>query len=182
LLVHKQDDVKVNVPVLAHDESTSGNSNEQTENGKSGGAVDKTSQSSWDGSSTEHDGEKDACTEFVASRSKDETHEDGSSHTDNRGSPELLLGKVKGDLDFRKEGGNREPDEKGNEETPPRAMEGSHVRASKTAKLDLGSLVILVRVDRDRVGLVLLNLLRLKWEVKRKKASEIVLCRLIQNT
>jgi hypothetical protein len=146
---------------LAHDKGTSGNTNEKAENGKSGGAVDKTSQSSWDGSNAEHDGEKNTGTELVATRSKDETHEDGSPDTDNGGSPEFLLGKVKGDLDFRKEWGNGEPDEKGNEETPPRAVEGSHVRASKTAKLDLGGLVILVRVDVDRVRLVLLEFLRL---------------------
>jgi hypothetical protein len=148
-------------PVLAHDEGTSGDTNEETENGKSSGAVDETSQSSWDGSSAEHDGEKDAGTELVATRSKDETHEDGSSDTDNGGSPELLLGEIKGVLDLRQERGNGEPDEESNEETPPRAVEGSHVRASKTAKLDLSSLVILVRVDGDRVGLVLLDLLGL---------------------
>jgi len=48
----------------------------------------------------------------------------------------LLFGKTEGDLDFTEQGSNGKPNEKGNKETPPRAVEGSHVGTSKTAKLD----------------------------------------------
>ena len=146
---------------MAHDESTSGDTNKETKDGKSSSTVDKTGHGSWDRGSTEDNGEKNTRTIFVASRSKDETHKDCSTNSNNRRSPDFLLGNFEGILDLRKERSNGKPDEESNEETPPRAVEGSHVWAGKAAKLDLRGLVILIWVDTDGIGLVFLDLLRL---------------------
>jgi len=152
---------KFNLPELAHDESTSRDTNKETKDGKSSSTVDKTGHGSWDRGSTEDNGEKNTRTIFVASRSKDETHKDCSTNSNNRRSPDFLLGNLEGILDLRKERSNGKPDEESNEETPPRAVEGSHVWAGKAAKLDLRGLVILIWVDIDGIGLVFLDLLRL---------------------
>jgi hypothetical protein len=142
-------------PVLAHDEGTSGGSNEQTENSKTGSVVDKTSAGSWDGSTAKDNGEKDTGSDLVTEGTEEETHEDGSTDTDDRRGPELLLVQAQGDLDLGKKRSNGEPDEKGNEETQPREVEGSHVGTREVAKLDLISSVILIRVDDKSVRIVL---------------------------
>ena len=148
-------------PVLAHDEGTSGNTNEQTKDGKASGTVDETSERRRDGRSAEDDGEEDAGSELVAGGSEEETHEDGSGDADNRRSPDLLLGQVEGRPDLREKRSDGEPDEEGDEETPPRAVEGTHVWAGEVAQLDLAGLVILVGVDLQGVSLILFHLLRL---------------------
>merc|ERR1719446_462476 len=145
-------------PVLAHDEGTSGGTNEKTKDPKTGGVVDKTGAGGRDGSTAKDGGHRNTGTPLIASRSEDETHEDGSSDSSNGGSPDLLLGKVKILLDLGQERSNGEPDEEGNEETPPRHVEGSHVGAGERTKLDGGGLVILVRIDIDPVLVVLLPL------------------------
>ena len=154
-------------PVLAHDEGSTGNSNEQTEDSKSFGRVDKSSAGGGDARNAQNDAEEDTGTVLVAGGSKNETHEDGSSDTDDGGRPDLLLGQAKRVLDLRKERSDGEPDEEGNEEAPPRAVEGTHVRAREVAQLDLGGLVILVGIDVQDVRLVLLDLLGLSiWTGK----------------
>ena len=69
-----------------------------------------------------------------------------------------MLGEAKIGLDFSQERGNGEPNEESNEETPPRHVECTHVRASKRTKLDGGGLVVLVGVNIDIVLVVLLPL------------------------
>jgi len=145
-------------PVLAHDEGTSGGSNEKTKDGESSSGVDKTSAGGRDGGSAQDDGHRNTGSPLIAGRSEDETHEDGSSDSGNGGSPDFLLGEAKIRLDLSQERSDGEPDEESNEETPPRHVEGSHVRAGKGTKLDGGGLVILVRIDVDEVLVVLLPL------------------------
>ena len=60
---------------------------------------------------------------------------------------QISLDKRESSTDLGKKRSDGEPDEKGNEETQPREVEGSHVRAGEAAKLDLGGSVILIRVD-----------------------------------
>ena len=93
---------------------------------------------------------------LVTQGTKEETHEDGSTNTDNARGPDFFLGKRESSTDLGKKRSDGEPDEKGNEETQPREVEGSHVRAGEAAKLDLGGSVILIRVDVKGVGVVLL--------------------------
>ena len=140
------------------DEGSSGRSDEQTKDGKTGGVADGSGKGGRDGGEAKDGSHRDTGTELVTGRSKDETHEDGSTYTDNGGSPDLLLGESKIVTDLREKRGDGEPDEESAEETPPRAVEGTHVRAGKRAKLDGGSLVILVRVDINVVGVVFLPL------------------------
>ena len=78
--------------------------------------------------------------------------------------PELRLREAEGSLDFWQERGNGEPDEEGNEKGKPSAVESSHVRAFEAEHLDFSGLVILVGVNTDIVGIVLLPLLRLREE------------------
>jgi hypothetical protein len=94
-------------PVLAHDETTSGHSNEKTQHGKAGGIL------------AEHSSEKDASAVLIAGGSKDESHENGSSNTDDARSPDFFVGEVEILSNFRQKGSNGEPNEKGDEETPP---------------------------------------------------------------
>ena len=143
-------------PVLAHDEGSSGNTNEKTKDGESGGAFDETSTGSGDRGEAEDGSEKNTGTELVTGRSKNETHEDGSTYTDNVGGPKLFLGEIKSVLDLSEKRSNGEPNEKGNEKAPPRAVEGTHVGAGEVAKLDLSGLVVLVGIDVHSVSIILL--------------------------
>lgn len=145
-------------PVLAHDEGTSSGTNEETENPKSGGGLDGSGKGGRDGSTAQDGGHGNTGSPLIASRSEDETHKDGSTNSGNGGSPDFLLGKVKILLDLGQERGDCEPNEEGNEETPPGHVEGTHVRASHGAKLDGGSLVVLVGIDINPVLVVLLPL------------------------
>ena len=70
----------------------------------------------------------------------------------------MFLFKSKGVLDLTKKRGNGEPDEEGDEKSPPRAVEGPHVWAREVAELDLGRSVILVWVDLKGVLVVLFPL------------------------
>lgn len=117
-------------PVLAHNEGSSGGTDEETKDSESGSAVDKTGAGSGDGGSAQESGHGDSCSPLITGGSEDETHCDGSSDTNNGRSPDLLLAQSKILLDLGKKRGNGEPDEKGNEETEPREVEGSHVGAS----------------------------------------------------
>jgi hypothetical protein len=58
---------------------------------KSGG-VDETSTGSGDGGEAEHNGEENAGSVLVAKRPEDETHHNGTSNTNDRRSPDVLLG------------------------------------------------------------------------------------------
>jgi len=145
-------------PVLAHDEGTSGGTNEKTKDGKASGGLDKTSAGGGDGSETEDGSHRNTGSPLVTGRSEDETHEDSTSDSDNGGSPDFLLGQTKIDLDLGKKRSNGEPNEEGDEKSPPGAVEGSHVRAGEGTKLDSGGLVILVGVDLNGVFRVCLPL------------------------
>lgn len=139
---------------MAGDEGTASETDEETDNGQTSGGVDEAGQGSWDGSPAKDHGKWDSWSVLVAHRTEKETHEDGSSDTNNGGGPDLLLGEPKGILDLTKKGGDSEPDEEGNEKSPPRVVKCSHVRAGKVAKLDLRGSVILVGVDGKDVRLV----------------------------
>jgi hypothetical protein len=147
---------------LATDKGSSGNTNEKTKDIKSSSSVDKTSAADRNCSKAQNDTEKDTGTPFVTTRTKDETHKDGTTNTNNVRSPKVLLGEVKGFLDFWQERGDREPDEESNKKGEPRAVECSHVRTLEAKHLDLSGFVILVRVNTDIVGIVLLPLRRLR--------------------
>jgi len=143
-------------PVLAHDEGTSSGSNEQTEDGKVGSVGHQTSAGGWDGSTAKDGGEKNTWSDLVTEGTEEETHENGSSDTDDRRGPDFLLGQIQSGTDLGKKRGNGEPDEEGNEETQPGEVEGSHVWAREVAKLDLISSVILFGVDLKLVRVVFL--------------------------
>ena len=151
-------------PVLAHDKSTSSNSNEKTKDGESFSGVDQSGAGGRDGCTAKNDGKEDTGSVLVASRSESETHKDGSSDTDNGRSPDLFLGQAESLLDFGEKRSNGEPNEKGDKERPPRAVEGTHVGTGEVAELDFLGLVILVRIDLQDISLVLLDFLRLKRE------------------
>ena len=68
----------------------------------------------------------------------------------------MLLGQTKGGTDLTEKRGNSEPDEESDEETPPRAVEGSHVGTREVAELDLTGSVILFGIDLKGVLVVLL--------------------------
>ena len=143
-------------PVLAHHKGTSSNTNEETKDGKASGTVDKSSTGSRDGSSTEDKGKEDTGSILVTEGSEEETHEDGSTNTNNGGGPDFLLANTQVITDLREQRSNSEPDEEGNEETRPRVVESTHVGASKRHQLDLSGLIILIRVNFDMVLRVLL--------------------------
>jgi len=143
-------------PVLAHHKCTSGGSNKETENGKAGSARDKTGTGGRDGREAKDSSEKNTGSDFIAQWTKEEAHEDGPPNTDNTRGPKFLLGKSESNLDFGKKRGDGKPDEESNEETQPRKVEGSHVWAREVAKLDLGSFIILLRIDFKCVSIVLL--------------------------
>jgi len=143
-------------PVLAHDKRSSGDSNEKTQGSKSTGTVDSTRAGSRNGGQAQNDGHERARTKLVAKGTEKKAHKDGTSNTDDGRGPNLLLGKAESGTDLREERRNGEPDEKGDEETPPGAVEGSHVGSREVAELDFGRLVILVGIDSDRVRAVLL--------------------------
>lgn len=151
-------------PVLAHDEGTTDEADEETEDDESSGRVDEAGAGGGDGAAAQDHGEEDTGTVLVAHRAEDETHADGTGDGDDGGGPDLLLGDAKVRADLGKKRGDGEPDEEGNEEAPPRAVEGAHVRAGEVAKLDLLGLVILVGVDLEDVGLVLLGLRLYKYK------------------
>ena len=94
---------------------------------------------------------------LVAHGPINKTHENGSGHGANVGSPDVLLGHAQRGLDFGKKGRNGEPDEEGREESHPGAVEGAHVGTFEAEELDFGGLVILIGVDLEVVGLVLLD-------------------------
>ena len=145
-------------PVLAHDEGAADEADEETENNQAGGGVDEAGAGRGDGAAAQDHGEEDAGAVLVAQRAEDEAHADGASDGNHRRGPDLLLGDAEVGTDLGKEGGDGEPDEEGDEEAPPRAVEGAHVRAGEVAKLDLLGLVVLVGVDLEDVRLVLLGL------------------------
>lgn len=155
----------MHLPCLATDEGSSGNTNEKTKDVEPCSTVDETSAAHWNCSTTQHSTEKDTGTIFVTTRTKDETHKDGSTDTDNVRSPEILLREVNGFLDFGQERGNGEPNEERNEESKPGAVESSHVRALEAEHPNLSGSIILVGVNIDVVGIVLLPLLRLSERV-----------------
>lgn len=76
-------------------------------------------------------------------------------------SPNFFLGKIKSDLNLWKKRGNGEPSEESNEKRPTRAVGGSHMWAGEVAELNLHSLVILIWIDFNGIGLVLSHLLKL---------------------
>ena len=145
-------------PVLAHDEGAADEADEETEDDEAGGGIHKAGAGGGDGAAAQDHGEEDAGAVLVAERAEDEAHADGAGDGDDRREPDLLSVDADVGADLREERGNGEPDEEGNEEAPPRAVEGAHVRAGEVAKLDLLGLVILVGVDLEDVGLVLLGL------------------------
>jgi len=80
------------------------------------------------------------------------------SHAGNRTGPNFFLGNAQIATDFTQEWPNSKPYKKGNEETPPRTVKGSHVRTTERTKADLAGLVILVcsNANRNQWGELLL--------------------------
>ena len=115
-------------PELTHDEGTSSNTNEETKNGESSGSFDQSGHGGRDGGEAKDDSHQDTGSVLVTGGSKDETHKDSSSNPNNRGSPDFFLGESESVADLREQRSDGEPDEKSNKETPPRAMESTHVR------------------------------------------------------
>jgi hypothetical protein len=120
-------------PVLPHDEASACNTDEETNNSESIGGFDETCAGCGDGGDTEHDHEENTGSVLVAHGSQNETHHDGTSDTNDRRSPDILLGDPESVFTLGKERSDGEPDEKGNEEASPRAVEGAHVWTAKTA-------------------------------------------------
>ena len=145
-------------PVLAHDEGTTGDTDEETDYSKAGGRVNDTSQGGGDGGEAKNDHEEDTGTVLVAEGTQEETHEDGSTDSEDGGCPNLLLVEADSVTDLGQEWSDGEPDEEGDEEPPPRAVKGSHVWTGKAAKLNFLGTVILIRIDLDGIGLVFLPL------------------------
>lgn len=145
-------------PVLAHDKGSSSGSDEETKDPKAGSIVDKTGTGGRNGSTAKNNGHRDTGSPLITGRAKDETHENCSSDSSNGRSPDLLLGEGKIISDFREKRGDGEPDEEGNEETPPGHVEGTHVGTGERAELDSSGSVILVGIDINVVRVVLLPL------------------------
>ena len=138
-------------PVLAHDECTTGGANEKTEDGKASRTVHQSSAGRGNGGTAQDDSHQDTRPVLVTHGAEEETHKDRSTNTGNGRRPDLLGGQIEIGTDLGKEGGNSEPDEKGNEETHPRAVEGTHVGTGEVTELDFLGLVILVGVDLTNV-------------------------------
>ena len=68
----------------------------------------------------------------------------------------MLLRNSQCGLNLGEERGDGEPDEEGSEESHPGAVEGAHVGTGEAEELDFGGLVVLVGIDLEVVGLVLL--------------------------
>ena len=100
--------------------------------------------------------EKCFCSELVAQWTEEEAHKDGASDANDGRGPDLLRRQVERHADLLEKRRDGEPDEEGNKEGPPSAVEDSHVGAGERAHLDLRGLVVLIRVDSDVVRLVLL--------------------------
>jgi hypothetical protein len=83
-------------------------------------------------------------------------HENGSTDTNDGRGQDLLGFQLQRGADLGKKRGDGEPDKERDEETPPRAVVGTHVGAGETAKLDFRGLVSLVGVDVKTVLRVLL--------------------------
>ncbi len=151
-------------PVLAHDESGSSKTNEETGDGKRSGTVDKTDEGTGDRSSHEYTSHQNTGSELITKGSKNKTHDDGSGNGANVGGPDILLADVERNLYLGKKRGDGEPNEESNEESPPRAMESTHVGSGEVAKLDFGCLIILVGVNLTDVSLVFLELVVLMFD------------------
>ena len=67
----------------------------------------------------------------------------------------MLFGKTDGIFDLSEKRSDSEPDEEGNEETPPREVECSHVRTREVTQLNLGRLIVLLWVDSKYVRIIL---------------------------
>lgn len=80
-----------------------------------------------------------------------------------------MLGKTKGRLHFWEQRSNREPNKEGDEESEPRKVECSHVRAGKVAQLNLGGSIILKRIDGASIGLVWLRVFDLKKRMRTRE-------------
>lgn len=141
---------------MTHDKGRSTETNEETKDAKLSGALNQTSHCTGNRSRSENNSHQNSCSVFIAKRTIHKAHEDGTSHRANVGSPNLLLGKVKCDLDFGQKWSNGKPDEEGSEETHPTEVEGPHVRSLEGEELDFLSLVILAGIDLDVVCIIFL--------------------------
>ena len=158
---------------MTHDECSSGNTDEQTKDDETGRGVDQTGTGGGDGCHTKDDCEQNTGSDLGTERTKDETHDDGTSDSDDVGCPNLFLGQAESVADFGQKRSDGEPDEECDEESPPGAVECSHVWTCKVAQLDFGGLVILVGIDVDGVLRVLFpfSLLK-KITLARKRLRE----------
>ena len=143
-------------PVLTHHKTATSNANEETKDHKTCCTVDKSCTGSGNGSNTKDQHEQNTGTVLVTEGSKEETHEDGSTNTNNGGGPHFLFGNTQVITDLRKQRSNGKPNEESQEKGRPGEVESTHVGASKRHQLDLSGLVILIRVNFDMVLRVLL--------------------------
>jgi hypothetical protein len=125
---------KATCPILAHDEGSTGDTDKKAQDIQAGCRLDESCTSRRDGSSTKNDRKEYPCAVDVAKRPKNKPHQNGPADTCNGRSPHFLLGQVKIVTDLREERRDGEPNKEGDQEGPPRAVEGSHVRSSKAAK------------------------------------------------
>ena len=63
---------------------------------------------------------------------------------DNVGRSHILRRQSQRIANFRQQGGNGKPNEKGNKERPPRVVKGPHVGSGKTAQFQFRRLVVIV--------------------------------------
>lgn len=143
-------------PELARHKRGTSNTNGGTKGRQTSSRVDKADARRGKGSNTEQETHKDTGSQLVTQGPHEETHQNSRTNTNNVGRPHILLGDTNVVTDFAQKGGNGEPNEKGNEETPPRTVKGTHVGTTERAELDLGSTVVLVGVDGNAVLRVLL--------------------------
>jgi hypothetical protein len=87
---------------LTRDEGTSGNTNEETKYGEFSSRLDQSGHGG-EGGGANDDSHQDTGSVLVTCESKDETHEDSSCNTNNRGSPDFFFGESESVTDLREE-------------------------------------------------------------------------------
>ena len=142
---------------MAHNEGGSSKSNKETNHGQGGGTVHDTSECAGNRGEGEDESHGNTGSILITKRSVDETKEDSSGDRANVRSPNILLGNAKGFLHLGQKRSDGEPNKESDEEAEPGAVEGTHVRAGEGEELDFRGFVILVGIDSEVVGRVLLD-------------------------
>lgn len=126
---------------MTHDERTSGDTNEQSQEDEACQVVYKTSHCRRNRRCEQDESHRQTGPKLISDGSEEETAKDVSRYGHNVGGPDILLAQLKSVFYSGEERCDGEPNEKGNEKGPPGIMKCAHVGASKAKNLKLCSLV-----------------------------------------